>query len=175
MRFYSSDWHLGDKRVEEENDPFFRPFTDVDYQDDVIIQNMNRYIGYNDELWHLGDVAIDSNKCYLLDKLNCGRKVLITGNHDVDKLEKLAKHFDEILFDSVLDINGIKCYLNHYPVNKIEPMFNIVGHVHGLWKVKRNAVNVGVDCWYFEPVSEKMISFVYNAIKNHYDENVFIE
>lgn len=175
MKYFTSDWHLGDKRVEDYFDPFFRPFSDVNEQDNLIIENTNKYVGKDDELYHLGDVVIDRNKCCLLDQVKCKRKILITGNHDIDKLDKLAKHFDEIRFDTRLNILGINCYLNHYPLNKIEPMFNIVGHVHGLWKVKRNAVNVGVDCWYFEPVSEKMIAYIYNAINNHYDENVFTD
>lgn len=175
MRYFTSDWHLGDKRIEEEYDPFFRPFDDTVDNDNEIIINAQKSLTEDDELWHLGDVAIDRNRIKLIGEINCKRKILVTGNHDIDKLEELAKYFDKILFDSVMDIYGIRCYLNHYPLNKIDPMFNIVGHVHGLWKVKRNAVNVGVDCWHFMPVSEKMISFIYNAIKNHYDENVFVE
>jgi len=52
-------------------------------------------------------------------------------------------------------------------------MFNICGHIHGLWKVQRNMINVGVDAWHFIPVSEEQIIFYMNGIKKHYDANVF--
>ncbi|MDI6738323.1 MAG: hypothetical protein QME12_07475, partial [Nanoarchaeota archaeon] len=67
------------------------------------------------------------------------------------------------------------CYLNHYPVNHVPDKFNIVGHIHSLWKVKPNMVNVGADAWHFRPVSEAEILFVHNAIaKGYYDANVFV-
>ena len=53
-------------------------------------------------------------------------------------------------------------------------MFNIVGHIHSLWKVQRNMVNVSTDIWNFSPVSEDKILFIRNAIENFYDENVFL-
>lgn len=46
-------------------------------------------------------------------------------------------------------------------------------HIHGLWKVQRNAVNVSVDAWHFTPVSEDIIKFQMGGIRNHYDQNVF--
>lgn len=46
---------------------------------------------------------------------------------------------------------------------------------HGTWKVKRNIINVGVDAWHFIPVSEDLIKFQINGIRNHYDENVFMD
>ena len=52
---------------------------------------------------------------------------------------------------------------------------NIVAHIHGTWKVKRNMINVGVDAWHFTPVSEDMIKFQINGIRNYYDENVFMD
>jgi hypothetical protein len=40
--------------------------------------------------------------------------------------------------------------------------------------VKRNGLNVGVDCHNFYPVSVETIVFYTVAIKKHYDENVFM-
>ena len=64
--------------------------------------------------------------------------------------------------------------MNHYPVNCSDKYFSIVGHIHGLWKIKRNMVNVGVDAWHFKPVSLNEIRFIKSGIdKGYYDENVF--
>jgi len=61
-----------------------------------------------------------------------------------------------------------------YPAHAVADRFNIVGHIHGLWKVQPNMVNVGVDAWHFRPVSEQEIRFVYDAMRTgKYDENVF--
>lgn len=70
-------------------------------------------------------------------------------------------------------INGTLYNLVHYPVDAKSDKMNIVGHIHGLWKVQPNMINVGVDAWHFRPVPETTISFIHNAIKNYYDKNVF--
>ena len=40
--------------------------------------------------------------------------------------------------------------------------------------VKRNALNVGVDCHNFAPISLDEILFYRNAILKHYDNEVFV-
>ena len=52
-------------------------------------------------------------------------------------------------------------------------MMNVCGHIHSLFKVQRNTVNVGCDAWHFEPVSINKLLFIINAIHNYFDENVF--
>jgi hypothetical protein len=40
-------------------------------------------------------------------------------------------------------------HLNHYPINGVKDHLNIVGHIHSLWKVQRNMINVfagELDC-----------------------------
>ena len=50
---------------------------------------------------------------------------------------------------------------------------NIVGHIHGLWKVQPNTINVGVDAWNYKPLSTDDIKFVTTAMEKHYDNDVF--
>lgn len=172
-KYFTSDWHLNEKRIGEFN-PFFRPFESIEEQNQTIINNINRFVKNDDELYVLGDVAIDEDGVSLMDKIECENRVLIIGNYDTDKLDKLAEYFKEIKEEMDLKVGDLECYLNHYPVNHVPDKFNIVGHIHGLWKVKPNMVNVGVDAWHFRPVSEKEILFTYNAIKKYYDDNVFV-
>ena len=172
-KYFTSDWHLNETRIGDFN-PFFRPFRSVQEQNDTIIGNLNDIVQPNDELYHLGDVAMDEEGVKLLDRIKCQNRVLIVGNYDEDKLDQLAKYFDDVREGMDLQVGDVNCYLNHYPVNGVPDRFNITGHIHGLWKVKPNMVNVGTDAWHFRPVSEKEILFVYNAIKNHYDDNVFV-
>jgi len=174
MRYFTSDWHLNEKRIGDFN-PFFRPFKSITEQNDTILGNLNETVQPDDELYHLGDVAMDEEGIKLLDRIRCKKRILIVGNYDEDKLDKLTKYFDSLKREMDLKVGDVDCYLNHYPVKGVVDRFNITGHIHSLWKVKPNMVNVGVDAWHFRPVSEKEILFVHNAIvKGYYDANVFV-
>jgi calcineurin-like phosphoesterase family protein len=171
--YFSSDWHLNEKRIGEFN-PFFRPFRSIEEQNRTIIQGINDLVMPDDTLYVVGDVAMDDGGIALLDQIHCKNRTLILGNYDVDKIEKLRTQFEDVREDMELNLSGLECYLNHYPTKARSDRFNIVGHIHGLWKVQPNMVNVSTDAWHFGPVSEKEILFVYNAIsKGYYDANVF--
>ena len=172
-KYFTSDWHLNETRIGEFN-PFFRPFKSVEEQNKLIIDNINDIVQPEDKLYVLGDVAMDEEGIKLLDQIKCPNMILITGNYDEDKLEPLEKYFKEIKEKKDIKVGDLECYLNHYPINHVPDKFNIVGHIHGLWKVKPNMVNVGVDAWHFKPVSEKEILFIHEAIEKYYDENVFV-
>ena len=173
-KYFTSDWHLNETRIKDFN-PFFRPFETVEEQNKTIIDNMNKFVKKDDLLYVLGDVAMDEQGVSLLEKINCENRILIAGNYDTDKLDKLKKYFKEVREDMNVKVGDLDCYLNHYPTKYVDDRFNITGHIHGLWKVKPNMVNVGVDAWHFRPVSEDEIKFVHNAItKGYYDDNVFV-
>lgn len=173
-KYFTSDWHLNETRIGPFN-PFFRPFASVEEQNRVILNNLNEIVQEKDELYHLGDVAMDDEGIKLLEQIKCKNRVLIVGNYDEDKLETLANYFGEITHKKDIQLGDIPCHLNHYPTNYVDDRFNIVGHIHSLWKVKPNMVNVGVDAWHFRPVSAEEVLFVHNAIKKgYYDRNVFV-
>lgn len=176
MIWFTADWHLGDDRFLEEN-PLFRPFTSLEQQHRVILDHLNAVVQPNDQLYHLGDVCVTLETLPLIDQIKCKNRTLILGNYDEDqqeKLELLPQYFDQIHKELLLNLStGEQVYLNHYPVNAQPDYFNLVGHIHGLWKVQSNMVNVGVDAWHFRPVSEDRIIYTINAIRNHYDKNVF--
>ena len=72
-----------------------------------------------------------------------------------------------------LKTDKIFVHLNHYPVEARPDIFNLVGHIHSLWKVQRNMINVSTEAWSYFPVSIEKIEFTIEAIKKHYDQNVF--
>jgi len=146
-----------------------------------IIKNFNNVIMPNDNLYIVGDVSFTPEGFEYLNRLNCG-KFLIKGNYDdSSKTAKfpitddfLRKYFHGIYDDLYKNLCMKEdVYINHYPTNGKGDIFNIVGHIHGTWKVQRNMINVGVDAWHFRPVSDKMILWQINGIRNHYDQNVF--
>ena len=130
-------------------------------------------VGANDTLYHIGDVSITREGVKLLDKIKCKKRILIVGNYDEDKVELLSNYFDDVLWNTKIQIGNNEYAVNHYPAKANPVMMNIVGHIHGLWKVQPNQINVGVDAWNYKPLDDKMIQFVTTAIDKHYDINVF--
>lgn len=183
MKYFLSDTHFDETRITPAFNPFFRPFTSVEEQNEFMVRQINETIGEDDELYHIGDVSVSIEGIAFMDRIKCKNRTLILGNYDVDKPEKmplLHEAFNGRVFDSMLDVfDGVTVYLNHYPVNGVKHSaaiphaLSIVGHIHGLWKVQPNMINVGVDAWHFRPVSMTQILFVLNAIQHHYDKNVF--
>ena len=195
-KYFTSDWHLGEDRIGVNGKPnlFYRPFPTVDYQDRTLAYSLIQSDFENgDEFWHLGDViySVDEYQCVqycgfdfdlpesktvfecLRVKFPDSKFHLIVGNYDEDKLDYLSTVFDSVQHEAEIEIKGRKYYLNHYPSKCIDKEFSITGHIHGLWKVQKNMVNVGVDAWHFKPVSEDEIDFCRTACEKYYDNNVF--
>lgn len=184
MKYFTSDWHLGDDRIGINGKPnlFYRPFSSVAEQDREIFNRIDfSGIEAGDTLYHLGDVFYNEGdfQMHIMEnikkRLKSVKMILIEGNYDVGKTDLLSNFFDDIKDSDNVEIGGNTFYLNHYPVNCIGSEPSLTGHIHGLWKVQKGMINVGVDAWHFMPVSEETILFCWNAMQNHYDENVFIK
>lgn len=80
-RWFTSDWHLGHKNIIYFCD---RPFDNVDWMNESIIDTMNTHVGPDDELWILGDVGMGNvdKTLPMLKRLTAGRVVVVAGNHD---------------------------------------------------------------------------------------------
>lgn len=182
-RFFTSDLHFDDDRLNlYGRDLMFKNSKEVN---EYIIQKWNDNINDEDLVIVVGDVSMTKKGLYNLKKLN-GEKWLVKGNYDKSvenggtakyeiSDEILSEYFTKIVDELEIEIDGEKIYINHFPTNRKPQMMNIIGHIHGTWKVKRNMINVGVDAWHFTPVSEDLIKFQINGIRNHYDENVFMD
>jgi len=176
--WFTSDTHYDDERL----DLFGRDilFSSAKEVDDFIISQWNKNINDGDLVIHVGDVALTKNGLNKIKELK-GTKWLVKGNYDTpdgtakfkidDKI--LLEYFDNVYEDLTIMINKEEVFINHYPTSAKDYLFNIVGHIHGTWKVQRNMVNVGVDAWHFTPVSLDTIKFQMNGIRNFYDQNVF--
>jgi calcineurin-like phosphoesterase family protein len=150
-----------------------------------MVKRWNEVVKPNDEVWHLGDVALGSihDSLALLNACN-GRKYLVPGNHDrifsgnrakdiVRFLPIYSKVFDDVYPEITTDaINGQIVNVSHFPYTgdshdtdrykENRPFDNglplICGHVHGAWRANGNMFNVGVDVNDFRPVSEDTIA-----------------
>ena len=129
--FFIADTHFGHREVINfEN----RPFKSVKEMDEILIQNWNKTVSENDEIFMLGDFAFGEKEeieKYIL-ALN-GYKTLVMGNHDrVYPLSWWAKAgFHEVIKYPVIYREWFM--LSHEPlyINKNMPYANIFGHVHG--------------------------------------------
>lgn len=169
-RFFISDLHFSDERY----DILVRPFSSLEEQHNTIINNWNKVVGEEDEVYVLGDVSIDDIGLNEVRHLN-GRKILIKGNYDTPRNEEILRFYFDVIHETgiELEIQGKKFYLNHYPEKAKSDKFNLVGHVHGTWRIQKNMINVSVEAWNYTPVSETQILNCLDAIEIHYDTNVF--
>ncbi len=133
-----------------------RPFSRVGKMNYGIISNYRKVIKDTDLVYILGDVTIVGPQHrasieHFLSQLP-GTKILILGNHD--KFDPFT--YVDMGFQSVhtsLDIGEF--ILVHDPaVSMVNVNRNwLCGHIHTLFKRRKNVLNVGVDQWGFFPVS----------------------
>lgn len=160
---FTSDLHFGHENVVKH-----RPmFSNVDEMDEAMIQNWNKKVHRDDEVYILGDFAFRSKKNvhYYLSRLK-GKKHLIVGNHDskwMKELEEFSLYFESVSEMKTIQIGGKKLILCHFPLLEWSGVdYMVHGHIHAnnnydtYLFIKENrprALNCGVDINHFEPVT----------------------
>ncbi len=173
--FITADWHLGEDRFKLMG----RPFTTAQEMVDHLVAKHNAMVTPEDTVWVNGDAVYQKAPSLLAEvaRFN-GKKVLFRGNHDkVFTDEQLKPYFDEIVPEAdgkVLEIDGLKCWVTHYPTEGKPDMFNLVGHIHAAWKFQLNMLNVGVDVHHFQPVNVLDVPGHLTAISKFYDRDVWV-
>ncbi|PJZ18228.1 hypothetical protein CEW46_29780 [Bacillus cereus] len=172
----TGDTHLGSQRVLELSK---RPFISVTEMNHRTICNWNTLVHKNDIVIHIGDFGE-----YEYSKELNGHVVLLLGNYERNDIKTNKVTLDSLKsdynFSLVLDqsryyikVNGKSYNIVHEPSNQKNNRFNLFGHIHKLQMVKRNGLNVGVDCHNFYPIDFDTVEFYKQSIKKHYDEEVF--
>jgi calcineurin-like phosphoesterase family protein len=164
QRFYIADPHFGHEAVIRMNQ---RPFETVDEMDRAIMDNWNRAVGDEDEVYIIGDFMFRSRHTpdHYLQQLK-GRKHLILGNH-----ERWTNQVDlPVFFDSVSQLKEIAdmdrhLVLCHFPMAEwpryYKGSLHIFGHIHNnrdgeafrYYQRSPNMLNAGVDINHFIPVT----------------------
>jgi calcineurin-like phosphoesterase family protein len=152
--FFTADTHFGHAGALA---LYRRPFTSVEDMNAAMIARWNETIGPDDEVWHLGDFAINmkaKRAAELLQSLN-GRKHLIIGNNDPPDVAGLpgwstARHYAEV------EADGHRLVLCHFAFRTWNGMkkgaLNLHGHSHGRLKPLPRQADVGVDVRDLRPV-----------------------
>lgn len=127
-----------------------RPWDTAEEMDKALLANWNERVKDEDRIYVLGDVAMHRRHLHILDHLK-GRKVLVRGNHDMEKLSVYAQYFD--------DVRGIVVkkgfVLTHVPVHPnclTRWGINIHGHLHANRIDDPRYVCVSVEQTGFAPV-----------------------
>lgn len=180
--FFCADTHWGSQRTLELSR---RPFAGVAEMDTELVRRWNKVVSRDDVVIHLGDFG-DLEDTHRLK----GREIyLVPGNYDTPEvLEALSRDprvvigVQGVALSMLLNRYNIpyppallSIFLVHEPERATDPeAFYLYGHIHQLQMVKRNGLNVGVDCHQFTPIDLATVKFYYDAITQHYDHNVFM-
>lgn len=163
MIWFTSDTHFGHKNIIKYT---HRPFSSVEEMNEALIENWNNRVQDNDEVYHLGDVALCSpNKLRKILARLKGKIYLIKGNHDLsaeacqDRFEWIKDYYELEVDDS----NGYKgkqlLVLFHYAMRVWQAShygsYHLYGHSHGELPDIPDSLSfdVGVDCHNYAPIN----------------------
>ena len=155
--FFTSDLHLGHTRMLGfRRDVHKDVFPTQDHLNQHMVDQWNSVVkSKRDLVWVLGDVAMQNmDDLSFLHQMN-GKKKLIMGNHDTEKVSRYLKYFESV--HAVVKKYGF--VMTHVPVHPQELVYrtwkvNVHGHVHHEEKLLGHPYYcVNVDVRDFKPVS----------------------
>lgn len=129
MKWFTSDTHFGHANILKYCN---RPFSSVEHMNEVMIHNWNSVVSPDDDVYHMGDVALGkiAESLPLVGLLN-GRKHLLIGNHDrissvesEKRRERFLPAYEEVFQDIMGEVNttylmtdaGSQWFvMSHYP------------------------------------------------------------
>lgn len=171
MIFFTADTHFGHSNVIQYEK---RPFRTVDEMDEALVENWNRRVSPEDDIYILGDFTLKGPKAAnaFLERLQ-GRKYLLRGNHDgyVNRASFHKEHFLWIKDYYEMAYRGRWFILCHYPLLSWNGMgrgaFQLHGHQHNRpyyneynRKMGVAQLDVGLDAQAMAPVSiEELLAF----------------
>lgn len=176
--WFTSDTHFGQERTFKYSMRSMY-FESVKEADAVMVANWNRVVDHEDTVYHLGDFG-DYDRAQDLN----GNIHLLFGNYERDGIGGAITDKQRELFSSIMDGKFVflarpLLLLTHEPSHMQglylpeNGYFGLFGHIHEKQKVKRNALNVGVDVHNFTPVSMETVEFYRKAINEVYDDECF--
>ena len=155
--FFTSDHHFGHRGIIS---ICGRPFADVAEMDETMIARWNERVRKGDTVYHLGDFTMSATAergHKIFDRLR-GRKHLIIGNHDREKVRTLpwaSPPRDRLLFRHPAE--KMPVVLDHYAMRTWPGLhygaIHLYGHSHGSLPGVGRSIDVGVDVWDFSPVT----------------------
>lgn len=158
--YFISDTHFGHANIMK-FEPEFRSFGSTEEMNEHIVQEWNKVVKHDDEVYHLGDVYFGSKSNLNYVKRLNGRKNLILGNHDT---HTTMQEFADVGFENIYGMLKFRktMIMTHAPIHPDEFQFgteyNIHGHTHGrlikdkFGKPDMRYINVCVERAKFRPI-----------------------
>lgn len=106
-----------------------RPWDNADEMSEWMIAEYNKIVHPDDRVYILGDVAMNRKALDRSVPRLMGRKVLVKGNHDIDKLSYYAQYFDDVRA-YVVKKGFILSHIPIHPGSMGRWQVNIHGHLH---------------------------------------------
>lgn len=106
-----------------------RPWDDAEEMSEHMIQEYNNIVHPDDRVYILGDVAMNRKALDRSLPRLIGHKVLVKGNHDIDKLSYYSQYFDDIRA-YVVKKGFILSHIPIHPGSMGRWSVNIHGHLH---------------------------------------------
>ncbi len=147
--YFTSDLHLGHKNICN----FRTEFSSVEEHFNVVKENYHKVVRKNDKVYLLGDIAFNKD---MLEEVKTwyGEKVLICGNHDLEKgitMKDLCNVYSEIYsFRRYKDF-----WLTHCPMHQDE-LYNRIcvhGHTHSKQIDDPRYINICLEHTEYKPLS----------------------
>ena len=176
MNFYIADMHLGHENVIPYDN---RPFRSVNEMNRALIDNWNRQVGKDADVYIIGAFSYrsETDPAWYLEQLK-GKKHLIQGNHDGELLKNSKAMEYLVSVDKMLFVKDgrERIVLCHFPVAEWNGFrhgaWHIYGHIHA-WRSRtaefmdeqKKALNAGCMLNGYEPVTFKEL------VKNHKRKN----
>jgi calcineurin-like phosphoesterase family protein len=152
--FFTADTHWKHRNIIKYCD---RPYSSVEEMDSALIANWNGRVKPNDIVYHLGDFALGSPES-VVKALN-GEIHLIWGNHDNSSNKKILRKYVASTQD-YLEVPGFgptPLVLFHYSLKiwnrSHHGALMLYGHSHGTLPGTSQSLDIGIDCWNYQPIS----------------------
>lgn len=155
-KWYMADPHFGHDRIREMV-AARAGFASAEAMDQTIIGNVNDRLRDDDLLFILGDFALSKDPEYVAHCFHAmrGRKILVLGNHDLDKKGRVLPELEALPWDAPpvhameTKDGGKRIWLSHYG-HRVWPAsgygsFHFYGHSHGALEAVGRSRDVGVD------------------------------
>lgn len=155
-KWYMADPHFGHDKIRE-HVAARAGFASADDMDQTIIGRVNERLRDDDLLFILGDFALSNDPEYVAHCFHAmrGRKILLIGNHDLDKKGRLLPALEALPWDvppvhaMETKDSGKRLWLSHYG-HRVWPAslhgsYHFYGHSHGSLEAVGRSRDVGVD------------------------------
>lgn len=154
-----SDQHFGHKNIIDFSN---RPYPNLDLMHKCMLLNHNDYVEDGDVSIWVGDVAfLNDTAANELIRQYKGYKILILGNHDINRKKVKKLDFDEIHLLKHVQFeygygNTMDFVFTHYPCTNFDSRtMNIHGHEHvaHLYTNTHQHINVNCELHGYKPVN----------------------